>query len=160
MDCACACVAAFPFFGTLFAASNGLIALAVAWIAYQQHRLAREKFKLDLFEKRFAVYKATQKLLTIILINAKLEQRELFEFRGDTQDATFLFGQDIPAYQERLDRQALELMIIPDRLKELPHGEERTKLVGREHELIGILLDELPKLKDVFAPYLRFARWK
>ena len=71
---------------------NLLIAGAVALIAYRQYRLAGERFKLDMFEKRFAVYKAAQRFLTVIFRDAKVDLDKLFDFRRDTQDATFLFG--------------------------------------------------------------------
>lgn len=62
-----------------------LVAAIVAWTNYQQHLLTKEKFKLDLFEKRFAVYKGVQRFLTHILLKAKIELDKLDEFRGDTQ---------------------------------------------------------------------------
>lgn len=42
-----------------------LIALAVAFISFQQFLLAREKFKLDLFEKRMAIYNAVYTYLAV-----------------------------------------------------------------------------------------------
>ena len=38
-----------------------LIAIFLPYVAYRQYRLDREKFKLDLFEKRFAVFVATRR---------------------------------------------------------------------------------------------------
>ena len=55
--------------------------------------MLREKSKLDLFEKRFSVYKAARKFLSIILRDAKIELADLFEYLGNTQDAVFLFDQ-------------------------------------------------------------------
>ena len=49
-----------------------LVAIFVACVSFQQYRINREKFKLDLFEKRFAVFAATRKLLSIVLRDAKL----------------------------------------------------------------------------------------
>jgi len=137
-----------------------LVAAAVAYIAYRQHSLAKEKFKLDMFEKRFSVYKATQRFLTVIFQSTRVDVDKLFEFRRDTQDATFLFGQEIPAYLERLDKQALDLMAIADRCRDLPVGEERTRLCNEETQLLQALIGELPNLKNVFASYLRFNKWK
>jgi len=148
------------FSNLLLAGIGVLIAAAVAYIAYQQYSLAREKFKLDMFEKRFAVYKATQRFLTVISLDAKVDMDKLFEFRRDTQDATFLFGQEIPVYLERLDGQALKLWEIVSTYRDLPVGEERTRLCKKETELKLALINELPKLKNVFASYLRFDKWK
>jgi len=37
-----------------------LIAAIVAWTSFQQHQISKAKLKLDLFEKRFSVYKAVE----------------------------------------------------------------------------------------------------
>ena len=147
-------------FPLLIVFSNVLIAASVAYIAYRQYGLAREKFKLDMFEKRFAVYKATQRFLTIILQDGRVDLEKLNEFRRDTQDAIFLFGQEIPTYLKRLDVQALDLMAINDELRDLPVGDERSRLCSKGSELLEALTGELPNLKSVFAQYLRFDRWK
>ena len=86
-----------------------LLAAIVAWVGYQQYILARARFKLDLFDKRFAVYKATQIFLCIILGAARFEMGEFWEFRRDTQDAPFLFRDDIVQFLEAIDKAALDL---------------------------------------------------
>ena len=63
-----------------------LVAATVAWIGYQQYALGKARFKLDLFEKRFAVYKATEKFLSS---SASPSRDDLAEFRWDTRDALF-----------------------------------------------------------------------
>ena len=137
-----------------------VIAGAVAWIGYQQHELAKEKFKLDMFEKRFAVYQGAQRFLTHILQEAKMELDKHSEFRRDTQDAMFLFGQDIPEYLKQLDEQALAMWAITQEYSDMPEGKERSELCKRKAEMLKNLIAELPKLKEVFAPYLRFSQWR
>ena len=75
-----------------------LIGTGVGIVAYQQFRLAQEKFKLDLFEKRFSVFAAARRLLTVILSGANVTPHHLFEYRPAVAEATFLFGQDITDY--------------------------------------------------------------
>ncbi|MBC8378484.1 MAG: hypothetical protein H8E62_04845 [Planctomycetes bacterium] len=139
---------------------TGFLAAIVAWTGYQQHKLAKERLKLDLFEKRFAVYKAAQRFLSIILRDANFKDGELFEFRGGTQDGTFLFGPDIPDYIAMLDKKALDMKTANMQLEGLPKSDERSELVGKEMQLLKELTDELPRLKEVFAPYLRFDTWQ
>jgi hypothetical protein len=115
---------------------------------------------LDLFEKRFSVYKGVQRFLTHILTEGRLELDKLFEFRRDTQDAIFLFGDEIPEYLTRIDRKALNMQTKAKQYENLPTGEERSRLCKEESTLLMELLDELPRLKDVFAPYLKFDKWK
>jgi hypothetical protein len=138
---------------------TAMLAAIVAWTGYQQHKLAKERLKLDLFEKRFAVYKATQHFLSVILSRATFDDNELFEFRGGTQDGTFLFGHDIPEYIKVLDHKALDMKLAHMQLEDLPKGDERSALVKQKMKLFSELTDELPRLKEVFAPYLRFGTW-
>jgi hypothetical protein len=135
------------------------IAIVVGWVAFQQFLLAREKLKLDLLEKRFAVYKGAQKFLTVILMHAKVETKDLFDFRCDTQDAAFLFGQDIVDHLDVLGRKALDLRTTQATYADLPVGEKRTSLCEKESDLLRQLGAEITKLKDVFGPYLKFKVW-
>lgn len=137
-----------------------LVAAIVAWTGYQQHLLAKEKFKLCLFEKRFAVYKGVQAFLTHILIEAKVDMDKLFEFRRDTQDEMFLFDDAISTYIKGIDHKALDLHTIVETYRPLTKGNERTRLCKQEAQLLRELTGELPNLKDVFAPYLKFKKWK
>jgi len=45
-------------------------------------------------------------------------------------------------------------------IKPLPRGQERSELCRKQTLLLGELIGELPKFKEVFAPYLRFEKWK
>lgn len=137
-----------------------LVAALVAWIAYQQYRLAQERFKLDLFDKRFAVFEATRTFLRAIVTEAKLDLDELFRYRRETQDATFLFGPEIDCYLRSLADKALEMRAINEQFDPLPKGPERSALCAQKTKLLRELVDESTKLKDVFAPDLRLASWK
>lgn len=138
-----------------------IIAIAVALIGAQNHRLARDRFRLDLFDKRFAVYKGVQRLLTHVLREGSMDDLSpLWDFRRDTQDAIFLFGADIEKYIDSIDSRALEMHTTGKRYAALPTGEERSRLVEEETRLSKGLMDELPKLRQVFAPYLKFEKWK
>jgi len=138
-----------------------LLAAIVTWTAVQQHKLTKEKFKLDMFEKRFAVYKGVQEFLTIISVQGgKFDLNQLFEFRRKTQDSTFLFGNDIPQYIDYIDKKASEIMATKEEYEPLPVGKQKHEMVEEASRLFGELRDELPRLKEVFAPYLSFDKWK
>jgi hypothetical protein len=139
---------------------TAVTAAIVAWVGYEQFRLARERLKLDLFEKRFVVYKAAQRVLSAVLRDAAVGSPDLLEYRRDSQDAAFLFGQEIVDYLATLDHRILKLGAACDELKDLACGPERSRLAEEKRRLCADLLGELPKLKDVFAPYLRFGVWR
>jgi hypothetical protein len=135
------------------------VAVIVAWIGFQQFLLAREKFKLDLFEKRFAIYKATQKFLKS-LGHPEFDFSNLVEFSRETQDAVFLFDEEIVVCLDTLYNKANMTISIISKYKPLPVGSERAALCDREMTLRLELGKELLNSKNVFAPYLKFKVWK
>jgi hypothetical protein len=122
--------------------------------------LAKEKFKVDLFDKRFAIYKGTQVLLSKMLKEGKCDLGMFGEFRGATQDAMFLFDDEIPAYLKEIDSMSRHIWRFQEDLKGIRRSKKRTELCGVNMELFTILTDELPNLKNVFAPYIKFDKWK
>lgn len=137
-----------------------IIGLAVGWIAWQQHKLSKEKFKLDLFEKMYAVYKGFQKALIQVRRYQKIVQDELDDFRDETQDAYFLFDDEIWEYREKIYKMLSDFWETQQIRQAQPIGKERNELCGKESGLLRNLTGELPKLKDVFSPYLKFEKWK
>ena len=49
---------------------------------------------------------------------------------------------------------------VAKKYEPLPAGQKRSELGEKETRLLTELTNELPKLKEVFAPYLRFDKWK
>jgi hypothetical protein len=136
-----------------------IIALFAAYIAFRQYFLGREKFKLDLFEKRFAVFAATRRFLTHILQQANVSLEQLFEYRAGIAEATFLFDDDIVNYLKSIDERALELLTSMETMKPLPVGEARSKAAGEVSAAVAWLTTQLPELKTKFGPYLKFRTW-
>ena len=137
-----------------------LIGVFVAFTGWQQYQINKERFKLDLFEKRFAVYKGAQVFLTGVLSGAKVEMAKFLEFRAETQDAKFLFDRDVTDFLAGIDSKALEIWKLREELQDLPKEEERSRLCREQTEATKSLMDNLSKLTDVFGPYLRFRTWK
>jgi len=136
-----------------------LVAAFAAYVAYQQFRLGREKFKLDLFEKRFSVFAGTRRLLSRILADGDIKLENFFEFRAAVAEATFLFGTDITVYLDEIDKKALRLNSLREEMRPLPVGDERTRLAGEISDTLGWLTGQLPELRVRFAPYMKFRMW-
>ena len=136
-----------------------LVGAGVVYVALQQFFLAREKFKLELFEKRFAIFAATRKLLSIILTEANLTLAQLFEYRAAVAEAAFLFDSDITNYLDEIDKKALRFHFTNDRIRQQPAVENYQQFVDENFQLLTWLTDELSQLKGRFAPYLKFRAW-
>lgn len=137
-----------------------LIAGFVAWVSWSQHSVSKEKFKLDLFEKRFLVFAATRKFLSIILQKANITLEDLFEYRANTAEAAFLFDSDITDYLKEIDNKALSLHTLREIMGPLRVGEERSEKAKAISEHLTWLTDQLPELKPTFSPYMKFKTWK
>lgn len=66
----------------------------------------------------------------------------------------------MPRYLKGIDSKALRCWTVKETYKDMPVGEERSKLCKEEEGLLNWLLDQLPKLTEVFLPYLEFKTWK
>lgn len=84
---------------------------------------------------------------------------QLLEYRAGIAEATFLFDEDIVDYLKPVDEKALQLWTATESMKPLPVGEARTKAAGEVSEAVQWLIEQLPELKNRFAPFLRFRTW-
>jgi hypothetical protein len=135
-----------------------LIAIIATYIAWQQWRANANKLRLDLFEKRYAVFDATRMFLSIILRDAKFEMKDFYEFRAGVSDSSFLFRNDVVEYLKKIDNEALKFKTRRDEYKDLPKGNERKRLVSEANEVFEWLINQLPELKNIFISYLGFKK--
>ena len=135
-----------------------LIALLAVWIAYQQYRVNRKKLQLDLYEKRYGVYRALRELLSVCLQNYNVSNAELFKFLAGTNESEFLFKDEVSKYLLEVYRKANELHSSAFQLEgnALPVGPEREKVVVQQRAVFDWLEKQLDVAKKMFAPYLDF----
>jgi hypothetical protein len=72
-----------------------VVAIFGAWIAFSQWWLAQKRLKMDLFDRRWRVYAAYQKLFWILVKQRKAEQHQFDEFVEDAAGAEWLFDQAV-----------------------------------------------------------------
>jgi hypothetical protein len=143
----------------LIAGIVAVVGLQQWLLARQQHLLAREKFKLDLFDKRFAVYKSAQQNIVKAIKAQQVRMEEAVRFGHDAQDAVFLFGPEIEKYLEMVYVKIADLSAVQSKYAQQPTPQEHKEIKEQEKKLVGELTSELRKLSDVFGPYLKFKVW-
>ena len=141
-------------------AATLVVGISVAFIALQQWLLARHKLRLELFEKRYKVYETSARFLSVILSLANFTDEDLRAFNIGTMDAVFLYPKHITDYLHKIRCRALDMRLFQTQFTPLPVGEERSKLVQKNHDELTWLTDQLTKLPTVFAPFLGFASVK
>lgn len=128
---------------------GGLLVPAIAgfavYIAKQQYRTAERKLRLDLFDRRLAVFNSVMKFLAEIVRDANADLNQLFTLVTETRDAEFLFDSEISAYINGLYTKALEL---------------RTKHAVGDYkgdpQLLQWFSEQLKDAKEQFRKYLHF----
>jgi hypothetical protein len=142
-----------PFFSiaTLF------LSVAVVVIAWQQWRVAENKLRLDLFERRYKVYEATRTFLSLIAREATFTDAQFMDFGVVTLDAEFFFKPDVAEYLSQIKMRALDMRVNQRLYEDLPQGDERSRHVEAEHDQLIWLKDQFAELPKIFAPYLGFA---
>jgi hypothetical protein len=79
-----------------------LVSIVALTIALAQWRVARQKFVLDLFDRRFKAYNDVVSAMRPALAHSKVEHNELFDLQTAIQNAKFLFGSDVNDYLKKM----------------------------------------------------------
>lgn len=137
--------------------ATAFLGLVASWIAVQQLRLARHRFRLDLFDRRYKVYDATRTFLSTILRNATFTDVELFQFYSGTSDSDFLFGPELVDYLAQIRRRAVDMRLHQKKYEHLPIGYERSQHVDAEHMELLWLNDQILAMTKIFIPYIGFS---
>ena len=154
---------------------TALIAFSAFLVALAQWRMAREKLRLDLFERRYKVFEATKLFLTSIFRTGRIDPQQQHDFKAATRDYVFLFRSDVGTYLEVLNEKAARLQYLRDRTDigpgyvnlafdedapahAPPDAAQRAQF---EEEIQGVHVwagDQLTegRLQRAFLPYLRF----
>jgi hypothetical protein len=99
-----------------------IIAVVTTYIAIQQYRTSRLKFKLEMFEKRYVIYQGVKNFILSAVREASLSND---------------FSERVEKYIDELRSKGARLKYLNERLSDqsLPIGEERSKLSKEDAEL-------------------------
>lgn len=137
-----------------------VIALVTTYIAIQQYRTNQLKFRLELFEKRYAIYQGVKDFIRFAVQKGNVADGELFKLNDETHDAFFLYDEHVDEYVDELRSKGARLMYLHDRLsaQDLPIGEERSGLSAEAAELRTWFGKQLLQSKHVFKKNLRVSQ--
>lgn len=141
----------------LFSIATLFLSLAVVVIAWQQYRVAENKLRLDLFDRRYKVYDATRKFLIQIAQYNSFEEPELVNFAAGISDAEFLFGADVVEYLKQIRKRALDMRDHQAILEQELRDDELSRRAHTEQDHRSWLKKQITDMASVFAPYLGFA---
>jgi hypothetical protein len=144
---------------------------ATAFFSYLAYRFSKERFRLDLFDRRFAVYEATLEFCSRVIQEGTLraatpEQRGAVEeairaaeksFRGTGwHKAQALFGEDIWDLFSKLNKSFAWLSTYGNGPGQMTQGEW-----GRLYmEHTGFIWDTVNRLPHLFKGYVYFGDYR
>jgi hypothetical protein len=131
------------------------IAIFGAILTRKQWKTSQNKLKMELFEKRYSIYKATNEFIVSIMSSGQVDDALLFRFRAASKEAKWLLNNDIATYlDEHIWNEAIDLQTLKAELEGVPVGEERTTNVHKQREIKKRLLSQIETLDIKFTPFL------
>ena len=132
-----------------------VIAVAAISIAALQLGLARQRMRMDLFEKRHAVFESTRELISKLVHYGDLSWADVDEFKVAISNARFLFGPEVFEYVDKIRGKAQQipsLSVAADKQNNAAAVDEHRRLVD---ELTSeLLVGDPPPLVEIFGRYL------
>lgn len=141
-------------FKALLTPAIGILAIV---IAFQQWRTNRNKLKLELFDKRFAVFQATRSFLSSVLRDGRVTHEALETYRLGIIDSVFLLDSATSEFLWGLYKTGLAAIRYNSSLEGVPVGEKRSQLVSQETAEVKKLTDEIGNLQNRFEKFLKLA---
>jgi hypothetical protein len=150
-----------------------LIAIVTVWIAYQQsqtakaqQKVAQDKLKLDLFDRRYKVYQGVMDFIQALNMGNTDPETfgQLYEALGP---ACFLFESEVVEYIGLVRKHATEMRDAHRVQKRAgahkwddggPTAEELSEACEKERESVGWFYEQPEKASRVFQRYLDFKR--
>ena len=132
-----------------------IVALTAAWIAFRQWQIARNKLKLDLYDKRMAVYEVVRKALSVATSHGKLSHDDEIEYLTGIRTAKWLFGPKVATYLEETLWHKIVDFGLHNTMSSSSSGDERTKHVHARAETMKWLMAQYKEIDNLCAPYLQ-----
>jgi len=132
----------------LSAALTPLIAAVTTYIAYQQWLTNKRRLAHELYERRFAIFKAVKTLYGEIGDAGTAKYGMVMRFYAATGEAEFLFGDDIRRHLEELYERGMHLASLHEKMYPssgeagLPVGPERSQVAEQHGALLLWFLTE------------------
>ncbi|MCB4770946.1 hypothetical protein LGR54_20250 [Ancylobacter sp. Lp-2] len=127
-------------------------------IAYRQWRTAKDKLRLDLFERRLAVYDLIERYRARVLQNGSADTEDIRSLHEMASRSEFLFGRDVTEFIEKLKRE-WQVLVLPAG-KVAKDEASRREHLDRQYEIKKAYLNQDVELRKLFTKYLSFGKLK
>ena len=120
------------------------------YFAFRQWQTAQEKLRLDLFDKRFALYEE----LRAAVVRRGIDQNSVLDFKRATSRAQFLFGREVQTFLDEIAKDLSHVMVLqnrqPSAVAEDQSEVSKAELLARLNRLTDFFKD----FDELVAPYM------
>jgi hypothetical protein len=132
------------------------IALAVGYVAYRQWRTAQNKLKLDLFDRRLAMFDAAITLIFESQAPSGASEKALSEYFRSTQQAKWLFNDQIDKYfRMNLYAMAITIKSLSAELEGIEDGGKRIEKTSEIFKAHKEMMNQCEVLDKKLTPFLK-----
>lgn len=132
------------------------LALFAIFIAWLQWKTAREKIKLDLFDRRFQIYQNVEKSLLMITRHSKASDETIGELTRACSIAPMLFPNDLVSKIDSWRVKSIELNGACIQISSTkPNSPERRTAAEVKKVLLKEYIKDSNRLGDIFAACMR-----
>jgi hypothetical protein len=124
-----------------------VIAGVVAYIAWAQYQINRRQYRLALFEKRMAIYKAVTERCADVVGAMASDLPGNIKFLRETRDHEFLFGPEVGVFINEIWKQGNNLSVFMAL---------RPRQPAKETEIINWFNTQLSEARKYFSKYMNF----
>lgn len=139
-----------------------VIAAFVAYIAWKQYLTAKLKLTLDLFDRRYKVWRALEDFLLVLIRRADVSDDDFRRFVMDTGDAAFLFPEDVPEYLQLVRERAAQLQYWKREYRSAYEAKsddyDHRSVVDGIHKELTWLTGQIEPAREHFKKYLSVAQ--
>lgn len=143
------------------------------WFSFFSYKFSKEKFRLDLLDRRWEVYQETLKFCSMVMkfgdipthsddedrnkeaISGLISAHEAFRGMGYHKSKA-LFGDDISDCFDKLNEAYAWFVTYND----IPYSEYSAEDFERKRQHISLIVDISTDLPDLFKPYVYFGDYK
>jgi len=133
-----------------------IIGVAVVYIAWQQHKTNRNKFRLDLYDRELKVFEGLTTLLQHIVRQGTATGEQVQQYKMSTLEAVFLFNEDIVNYLKEVKSKVHKLQFANRIVDKKLSPKRETEVMKEQSDLYDWFNIQLTESVNKFKKALRF----
>jgi hypothetical protein len=128
----------------------------VALIGYFQYRTARQKFALDLFERRYETYTIVRQAVAQVTSRGSLDLASETALSEAIEKAYFFFGDDVIQYLKGFQDDVIGVNSYAAELSEIADPDERGSMIEKNRAAKERIFKFYGHGESLFGKYMRF----